>query len=307
VRKQAHRGAWRLVLALPLVLGPAIAGGSPAWADFRAGSTAYAEGDFVTAAQAWRQAAEDGDPAAMRNLGHLYRWGQGVPRDPAEAAQWYRRAAERGLDRAMINLAVLYLDGEGVAADPAAAALWLDRAAALGNTDAMVRLAILTERGIGVAADPDAARRLMERAAALGDPKALSRLEASQDHDVAAAPAAPAEAAPAADPQPPAPTPAPAPAPRPSHSTETRPPAMVGRMIHLGAHADRAAAERAWRDMVAEVPALGAATPYFLPGYVPGRGDLVRLYAQVPEAELPALCAALADSGRPCELHRFFR
>lgn len=371
------------MLALAVALGLAV-GGTAARAGFQEGVTAYTQGDYGTAYREWRAAAEAGDLAAMRNLGHLYRWGRGVERDPAEAARWYQKAALQGLDRAMVNLAVLYLEGEGVARDPAAAAHWLQQASALGNVDAMVRLADLLEQGLGVPRNPEEARRQLTRAAALGSEAAQARLrdgdgapqaveqatsegvgapqdpplpedgDADAPETASASPsegaspsqesvAPPAEAseepapAPTADrapqtlpepalPEPvsPAPTlpePGPvevaAPAPEqaaalPEQTAPALPPVRAvgtveGLMIHLGAYPDAAAAEAAWRDVVASVPALAQAQPHLLTGYVPGEGDLVRLYAQAPQPLLPTLCARLKETGRTCELHRFFK
>ena len=51
-------------LFLAVLLLPALAR-----ADFNAGTRAYEAGDFTAAMQEWRPLAEDGDVAAMRNLG----------------------------------------------------------------------------------------------------------------------------------------------------------------------------------------------------------------------------------------------
>lgn len=322
--------AQRAVLALGLGLATLGAvGGTPARADFQAGVTAYTQGDYAAAAAQWRAAAADGDLAAMRNLGHLYRWGKGVDKDPAQAAEWYRRAAHQGLDRAMVNLAVLYLKGEGVTADPAAAAHWLGQAAAAGNADAMVRLADLLEHGEGVAADPVEARRLLTRAAALGHEEAAARLtgqpapavsgRTSEDmQETASAAAETSEATPASPPEPAPPAAQPAaPVPQaarvPADTAPALPPVrgpgtVEGTMIHMGAYRTRTEAELAWRDAVNAVPALADAEPYLLSGFVPGRGDLVRLYARTgSDPAMARLCADLTASGRACELHRFFK
>ncbi len=343
-----------------LVLGLSIAatvGALPAWADFDAGVAAYGKGDFATAAKEWRASAEASDLAAMRNLGHLYRWGKGVPQDLAQARAWYQRASTMGLDRAMLNLAVMLLNGEGGPADAPAAAHWLGQAAATGNPDAMVRLADLLEGGVGVSRDPVEARRLLTRAAALGNTEAAARLSGAPT----AAPATKAEdgpetgtgaiptktpaPAPDAEPEPkatlePMPKATPDPAPEASDKTETRaasadpakaeptesrsvpaatgdgpklPPVrgaetVDGTMLHLGAYPSKARAETAWREVIAAVPTLAEAEPFLLSGYVPGTGDIVRLYARpTTEAALKRLCADLQKAGRACEPHRFFK
>ncbi|MGW4825415.1 tetratricopeptide repeat protein [Streptomyces sp. NPDC004227] len=57
-------------------------------------------------------AAEQGDPAGQRGLGHLYSKGLGVERDPAAAERLFRLAAEGGDAYAKHNLAVIHLAHE---------------------------------------------------------------------------------------------------------------------------------------------------------------------------------------------------
>lgn len=52
------------------------------------GMQAHAKGDYATAQKLWRPLAEAGDPAAQRELGRLYLYGQGVPKDAAQAYMW---------------------------------------------------------------------------------------------------------------------------------------------------------------------------------------------------------------------------
>ncbi len=154
---------------------------TPVHADFGAGLTAYDAGDYTTAADQWRRAADAGDLAAQRNLGHLYRWGKGVKQDLAEAARWYRRAAIAGFDRAQLNLALLHLNGQGVKRDEAEAARWLAKAADAGNPEAQYRLAQLLETGKGVAVDRAKAYAFYGLAARAGHKAAAIRLAGQPD------------------------------------------------------------------------------------------------------------------------------
>ena len=61
-----------------------------------------------------RQAADQGDANAQFNLGVMYDFGEGVPKDDAEAVEWYRLAAEQGYANAQFNLGLMYANGEGV-------------------------------------------------------------------------------------------------------------------------------------------------------------------------------------------------
>ncbi len=168
----AH-GRWVLAAALYLVVALASA---PLRADFGAGLDAYDSGDYATAAEEWRRAADAGDLAAQRNLGHLYRWGKGVKQDLAQAARWYRRAAIAGFDRAQINLALLHLNGQGVKRDAAEGARWLSKAADAGNSEAQFRFAQLLESGKGVPIDRAKAYAFYGLAARAGHKAAAVRL-----------------------------------------------------------------------------------------------------------------------------------
>jgi hypothetical protein len=150
--------------------------GSALAADFNRGLSAYENGDFATALKEWQPLAESGDVAAMRNLGHLFRWGRGVKLDPARAALWYERAAERGFDRAQANLASLYLAGEGVAKDQRLAAKWFARAARQGHAIAQYDLGLMYEHGIGIGKDTMRALGLFILSAKSGHPMARTRV-----------------------------------------------------------------------------------------------------------------------------------
>ena len=126
---------------------------SPAAGGMADGLAAYRAGDYVTAHAEWLPLARDGAAAAQRNLGQLYRLGQGVPRDAAVAANWYRLAAEQGLARAQSNLAAMYLQGDGVEKNAGVAAEWLRRAAAQGHVPSQFNLGLMYESGFGLGMD----------------------------------------------------------------------------------------------------------------------------------------------------------
>ena len=110
--------------------------------DFQRGLAAYDRGDYTAARAFWQPLADNYDLAALRNIGHLYRLGQGVARDGAKAARYYTRAAELGLAPAQFNLAVMLHDGDGIQADKRAARHWAQRAADAGYAPAIKWLAV---------------------------------------------------------------------------------------------------------------------------------------------------------------------
>ena len=132
--------------ATPEVIAPGIKTGPP----FSAGVTAFDRGEYDLARKIWLPWAHKGDPAAQRNMAHLYRMGLGVPQDFVQAASWYRLAADRGLARAQANLAAMYLRGQGLEEDAREAAYWFTAAATNGHVLAQYNLGLLYLRGEGV-------------------------------------------------------------------------------------------------------------------------------------------------------------
>ena len=80
------------------------------------------------ALQWFRRAADLHSPAAHFNLGLMYEFGHGVQTCYSTAAKHYRIAAEQGHPAAQRNLAYLYIDGRpGVPKDRDAGITWLHR------------------------------------------------------------------------------------------------------------------------------------------------------------------------------------
>jgi len=123
----------------------------PGHADFDAGLAAYQAGDFTTARSLWLPLAEQGDPAAQRNLA-LILLQPGPNRIPnaVQAVRWLEKSAEAGFARAHYDLAYLRFQGLGLKADPALAAEHMQSAARLGLGEAQHDLAVLFEQGVGV-------------------------------------------------------------------------------------------------------------------------------------------------------------
>lgn len=60
---------------------------------------------------------EYGDVEAMRNIGHIYEEGRGIPQDYAKAMEWFSKAAEKGDTIAITRMGILYQYGLGVEQD----------------------------------------------------------------------------------------------------------------------------------------------------------------------------------------------
>jgi len=101
------------------------------------GVPAKASDDPATRAQKQQEAAENGDVAAMLQLGRDLVAGNDRPKDVEQAAKWVQLAAATGNPAAMLELGRFYRDGVGVVQDSARAHAWLTRAAAAKHPDAL--------------------------------------------------------------------------------------------------------------------------------------------------------------------------
>src|SRR5215475_12818650 len=88
-------------------------------------------------------AADRGHAGAMNDLGGVFEYGVGVPKNLATALVWYEKAAGFGHADAMTHIGQLSENGLDVPQDFASARHWYEKAAALGNASAMHNLANL--------------------------------------------------------------------------------------------------------------------------------------------------------------------
>nr|WP_295809339.1 peptidoglycan-binding protein [uncultured Nitratireductor sp.] len=115
-----------------------------------------------------REAAAEGDPKAMFEIGSRYAEGRGTTRDLAIAAEWYTKAAKAGFAPAQYRIGDLYQKGNGVERDVAEAKMWFQLAAQQGNASAMHNLGVLFAMGADGPADNDSAARWFLEAAEHG-------------------------------------------------------------------------------------------------------------------------------------------
>ena len=102
----------------------------PALADSKAGVDAWERGDYRTAVEQWRAAADAGDADAQFNMGQAYKLGRGVPVDTAKAEDYYRKAAAQGHFQAEDNYGLaLFQNGKAREAIP-----YLEKSVARGRT-----------------------------------------------------------------------------------------------------------------------------------------------------------------------------
>lgn len=87
---------------------------------------------------------------AMPELGHLYRWGEGVPQSYKDAFAWYYCGAMLGDATSAQQLGILYKAGQGTEKNDNEAFAWLSYAAEKGEPYAQWNLADLYLSGRGV-------------------------------------------------------------------------------------------------------------------------------------------------------------
>lgn len=92
----------------------------------------------------YRQSAEAGNPAAMRELAGRLRGAAGTEAEIAASTQWLIRASEAGDVEAMVSLAQAYSMGVGVAPSLESARAWLEKAALAGDPTAIEMVKLFT-------------------------------------------------------------------------------------------------------------------------------------------------------------------
>ena len=134
--------------------------------------------NLATALVWYEKAAGFGHAGAMTHMGRLSEDGLEIPQDFANARHWYEKAAALGNAASMNNLANLYRYGRGVDLNLPAAANWYLKAAELGLASALNGLGELSEGGTGVPQNYRTARNWYKKAADLGNADAMGNLGA---------------------------------------------------------------------------------------------------------------------------------
>ncbi len=115
---------------------------------------------FAEALPVVRKYAKKGNPEALRTLGKMAYFGQGMKKDPGLAYDcFYKAAIELDLE-AVYFVGRCLEDGTGVPADPAKAFEYYTAASVRGSVDAQLREALCHEEGIGVPPNPQKALSL---------------------------------------------------------------------------------------------------------------------------------------------------
>ncbi|ETX62229.1 hypothetical protein P835_03631 [Citrobacter portucalensis] len=96
----------------------------------------------------FEKSAYKNDSRAMNNLGYMYNYGIGVPKDQEKAVFWYQKASGFGSAEAKTELAVLYFKGQGgLEHNDNKGMDLLIQAAQQGECEAQNNLAIIYSKG----------------------------------------------------------------------------------------------------------------------------------------------------------------
>jgi TPR repeat protein len=121
----------------------------------------------------FRTAAEQGYAQAQYNLGSLYYYGTGVPKDYQEALKWYRKAADQGFIQAQYFLGWVFSTGRGVEENFKESVNWFGKAAEQGDTEAQLSLGLMFMRRGDLNPDYIEAYKWINLAAAQGNTNAV--------------------------------------------------------------------------------------------------------------------------------------
>lgn len=116
--------------------------------------------------------AENGDVAAMTELGRCYLNGERVEKNPVQAYTWCKAAAEKGNAEAMFNLSTCYAEGIGITKNAAEAFKWCEKSANKNYVKAQSRLGDCYYEGLGTAQDYKKAVEWYTKAAQREDARA---------------------------------------------------------------------------------------------------------------------------------------
>ena len=138
--------------------------------------------DLTAWAEWCRKAADQKYVRAETQLGNTYYYGRGVDRDFDEALRWYHKAADQGESGAEVDIGDAYYHGNGVTQDHAQAAQWYRLAAGVGDARGEAELGDMYLHGFGVQQNTAEARLWFRKAADQGNSYAQEVLGLKERH-----------------------------------------------------------------------------------------------------------------------------
>ncbi|MBY0239202.1 MAG: sel1 repeat family protein [Burkholderiaceae bacterium] len=150
--------------------------GSPAYAGFAEGATAYNNRNYTVAYKEIEPLARAGNTDAEHLLGLMYYMGRGVQQSYKQAMNWHRKAAHKGKADAQYVVGAMYYTGNAVIQDHKQAITWFRKAAEQGHADAQQVLGLMYRYHIGgMPQDNVLAYMLWNLSAAAGNANAVEQ------------------------------------------------------------------------------------------------------------------------------------
>ncbi len=132
--------------------------------------------DIYKAFSLFKQAADQGYPAAQHMTGVCYEYGRGTRKDLEEAFRYYLLGAKSGNMKAQFKVGAFYWFGKGRKKNFIQAVAWYSRSADQGFSPALNNLGVAYENGLGTKKDLETARAYYEKAARKGNDKGYENL-----------------------------------------------------------------------------------------------------------------------------------
>ena len=139
--------------------------------------------DKAKAIEYWTKGSEAGEGGCTKNLGIVYKTGDGAERDPAKALAYFEKAAEQGNIDALEQLGLAYVGG-GISGthDEEKALEYFERAYKAGSADGAYFLGLLLETGEQVEHDLARAYSVYLFAAERGNSDAMIKIPVKSAH-----------------------------------------------------------------------------------------------------------------------------
>ena len=133
------------------------------------GNTYFGEKKYEKAAEIWQENAKQGYAKSIHNLGQLYYFGLGVPKNLEKSFNLYKTAADLGQSSAIFSLGYAYYAGKGTEQDYSAGIKFLTIAAEQGKSEAQRLVGQAYYFGNGVGIDYKQAAQWYKKSAAGND------------------------------------------------------------------------------------------------------------------------------------------
>lgn len=134
------------------------------------------ETDEKLAAEWFLKSADKGDSVAQKNIARYFRYGIAVEKDVEKAMEYYKKSANQGYIEAILELAHIYRDGSCADKNIQESIRWYHKAVERGDDRSMMELALIYSEGKLIKQDMDNAVHYYKMAAEKDNSTALLKL-----------------------------------------------------------------------------------------------------------------------------------